>query len=79
MEEHIDPRLKELGEVKGEISSRLLPRKQQEAFEKLIEELKNQAEIVIIEENLPEEVDSQSESQPQSEELTTSQSENLPE
>lgn len=79
VEEHIDPRLKELGEVKGEISSRLLPRKQQEAFEKLIEELKNQAEIVIIEENLPEEVDSQSESQPQSEELTTSQSENLPE
>ena len=36
----------------------------------MIEELKT-SEIVIIEENLPEEVDSQSESQPQSEELTT--------
>ncbi len=61
VEEHIDPRLKEVDEVKGEISNRLLPQKQQEAFEKLIEELKSQAEIAIIEENLPKETTPQSE------------------
>lgn len=53
VEEHLKPRLKELEEVKEEISNRLLPQKQQETFEKFIEDLKNQSEIVIIEENLP--------------------------
>lgn len=53
--EHLQPRLKELSEVKEEIVTRLTPRKQQEAFDKLIEELKNQSEIAIIEENLPQE------------------------
>lgn len=53
VEEHLQPRLKELSEVKEEIIARLTPQKQQEAFEKWIEELKNKAEIAIIEENLP--------------------------
>ncbi|MEN3185414.1 MAG: peptidyl-prolyl cis-trans isomerase [Atribacterota bacterium] len=51
--EHLQPRLKELGEVKEEIITRLTPQKQQEAFDKLIEGLKNKSEIAIIEENLP--------------------------
>ncbi|MGQ9621953.1 MAG: peptidylprolyl isomerase [Candidatus Caldatribacteriaceae bacterium] len=53
VEEHLKPRLKELSEVREEIVARLTPKKQQEAFEKWIEELKNKAEIAIIEENLP--------------------------
>lgn len=53
--EHLQPRLKELSEVKEEIITRLTPQKQQEAFDKLIEELKNKSEIAIIEENLPKE------------------------
>jgi len=53
VEEHLKPRLKELSEVREEIVARLTPRKQQEAFEKWIEELKSKAEIAIIEENLP--------------------------
>uniref|UniRef100_A0A7V3YMT9 peptidylprolyl isomerase n=1 Tax=Candidatus Caldatribacterium californiense TaxID=1454726 RepID=A0A7V3YMT9_9BACT len=53
VEEHLKPRLKELSEVREEIIARLTPQKQQEAFEKWIEELKSKAEIAIIEENLP--------------------------
>ncbi|MGC8777958.1 MAG: peptidylprolyl isomerase [Candidatus Caldatribacteriaceae bacterium] len=53
--EHLQPRLKELGEVKEEIITRLTPQKQQESFDRLIEELKNKSEIAIIEENLPKE------------------------
>lgn len=53
VEEHMKPRLKELSEVREEIIARLTPQKQQEAFEKWIEELKSKAEIAIIEENLP--------------------------
>ena len=53
--EHLQPRLKELSEVKEEIITRLTPQKQQEVFDKLIEELKNKSEIAIIEENLPKE------------------------
>ncbi|MEN3183483.1 MAG: peptidyl-prolyl cis-trans isomerase [Atribacterota bacterium] len=53
VEEHIKPRLKELSEVREEIVARLTPQKQQEAFEKWIENLKSKAEIAIIEENLP--------------------------
>ncbi len=53
VEEHLKPRLKELSEVREEIVARLTPQKQQEAFEKWIEELKNKSEIAIIEENLP--------------------------
>lgn len=53
--EHLKPRLKELSEVKEEIIARLTPQKQQEAFDKMIEELKNRSEIAIIEENLPKE------------------------
>lgn len=53
VEEHIKPRLKELSEVREEIIARLTPQKQQEAFEKWIENLKSRAEIAIIEENLP--------------------------
>lgn len=53
VEEHIKPRLKELSEVREEIIARLTPQKQQEAFEKWIENLKSKAEIAIIEENLP--------------------------
>jgi hypothetical protein len=41
--------------VKEEIITRLTPQKQQEAFDKLIEELKNKSEIAIIEENIPKE------------------------
>lgn len=65
VEEHLKPRLKEVEEVKDEISNRLLPQKQQEAFEKLIEELKSQAEIAIIEENLPKEATPQPEASPE--------------
>ncbi|HXL01995.1 MAG TPA: peptidylprolyl isomerase [Candidatus Atribacteria bacterium] len=65
VEEHLKPRLKEVEEVKDEISNRLLPRKQQEAFEKLIEELKSQTEIAIIEENLPKEATPQPEASPE--------------
>ena len=53
VEEHLKPRLRELSEVREEIIARLTPQKQQEAFEKWIEELKSKAEIAIIEENLP--------------------------
>lgn len=53
VEEHMKPRLKELSEVREEIIARLTPQKQQDAFEKWIEELKSKAEIAIIEENLP--------------------------
>lgn len=53
VEERLKPRLKELSEVREEIVARLTPQKQQEAFEKWIEELKNKSEIAIIEENLP--------------------------
>ncbi|MEN3202399.1 MAG: peptidyl-prolyl cis-trans isomerase [Atribacterota bacterium] len=53
VEEHMKPRLKELSEVREEIIARLTPQKQQEAFEKWVEELKSKAEIAIIEENLP--------------------------
>ncbi len=52
VEEHLKPRLKELSEVREEIIARLTPQKQQEAFERWIEELKSKAEIAIIEENL---------------------------
>lgn len=55
VEEHLKPRLKELAEVREEIIARLTPQKQQEAFERWIEELKSKAEIAIIEENLPSE------------------------
>ncbi len=65
VEEHLKPRLKEVEEVKDEISNRLLPRKQQEAFEKFIEDLKNQSEIVIVEENLPKEATPQPEASPE--------------
>ncbi len=53
VEEHVPPRLKEIDEVKEEITARLLPKKQQEAFEELIRELKKSSEIVIFEENIP--------------------------
>jgi len=56
VEEHQQPRLKDLAEVKEEIKSKLLPKMQQEAFEKMIEDLKNKAEIAVMEENLPKEV-----------------------
>jgi len=55
VEEHLQPRLKDLAEVKEEIRSKLLPKAQQEAFEKMIEDLKNKSEIAIFEENLPKE------------------------
>ncbi len=60
--EHLQPRLKELSEVKEEIVARLTPQKQQEEFDKLIETLKNKAEIAIIEENLPKETQEGNES-----------------
>ncbi|HSV30721.1 MAG TPA: peptidyl-prolyl cis-trans isomerase [Atribacteraceae bacterium] len=53
VEESREARIKELSEVREEIASRLLPRMQQEAFETMIGDLKNRAEIAIIEENLP--------------------------
>jgi len=53
VEDHIQPRLKDLAEVEEEIQSKLLPKIQQEAFEKMIENLKNESEIVIFEESLP--------------------------
>jgi len=52
VEEHLQPRLKELSEVEEDIKARLLPRKQQETLEQLIQDLKNQAEIVIFEDRL---------------------------
>lgn len=55
VEDHLQPRLKDLAEVKEEIRSKLLPKVQQEAFEKMIEDLKNKSEIAILEENLPKE------------------------
>jgi len=53
VEDHLQPRLKDLAEVKEEIHSKLLPKVQQEAFEKMIEDMKNKSEIAILEENLP--------------------------
>ncbi|NLJ50502.1 MAG: hypothetical protein GX428_13115 [Candidatus Atribacteria bacterium] len=55
VEDHLQPRLKDLAEVKEEIRSKLLPKAQQEAFEKMIEDMKNKSEIAILEENLPKE------------------------
>jgi len=71
VEEHLQPRLKDLSEVKEEIRSKLLPKIQQEAFEKLIEDLKNKSEIVIMEENLPKEEVAPSVSPTASPETTT--------
>ena len=53
VEDHLQPRLKDLEEVKEEIRSKLLPKIQQETFEKMIEDLKNKSEIAILEDNLP--------------------------
>ena len=55
VEDHLQPRLKDLAEVKEEIRTKLLPKVQQEAFEKMIEAMKNKSEIAILEENLPRE------------------------
>jgi len=55
VEDHLQPRLKDLAEVKEEIRTKLLPKVQQEAFEKMIEAMKNKSEIAILEENLPKE------------------------
>jgi len=79
VEEHLKPRLKELEEVKEEISNRLLPQKQQEAFEKFIEDLKNQSEIVIIKENLPKETTSSPTPQPEASPEASPQPEASPE